>query len=92
MTTCPHCRVGALHRKTITYANWHFGYFVTAPNTPVWQCDVCASCEIDAAALQRLLWLLGPTTPAGQAPAQRRQQSSGNEPQLDNFDPDRQTA
>ncbi len=62
MITCPHCHVGQLHPKAVTYANWHGGQFVTAPNLPAWSCDVCAWCQIEPEALQRLLWLIGPVT------------------------------
>jgi YgiT-type zinc finger domain-containing protein len=62
MKTCPNCRTGALHPRTIDYANWHSGQYVVVPNLPAWSCDVCALCQIDVEALQRLLPLIGPVT------------------------------
>ncbi len=92
MKTCHHCRIGTLRRKAITYGNWHAGYFVTAPNTPAWQCDVCAYCEVEAEVIQRLLVLLGPATPADAAQLLRPQWSTAGEPALEDFDPDHQVA
>ena len=51
-----------MQSRTTTYANWHAGQFVTVSNMPAWSCDVCALCQIDSEALQRLLPLLGPVT------------------------------
>lgn len=62
MKTCPHCRTGTLRRRTINYANWHAGQYVVVPNLPAWSCDVCALCQADPEALQRLLPLIGPVT------------------------------
>ncbi len=62
MRTCPNCRTGNLRRRTVNYANWHAGQYVVVPNLPAWSCDVCALCQIDADALQRLLPLIGPVT------------------------------
>jgi YgiT-type zinc finger domain-containing protein len=90
MRTCRHCRVGILQRKSITYANWHAGHFVTVPNTPAWQCDVCAYCEVEAEAIQRLLVLLGPATPAEQVHFAHTQKSTASEPVLDELGPDHQ--
>jgi hypothetical protein len=60
--TCPDCRTGRLHSKFITYANWHASQFVIAPNTPAWWCAVCGHLELQAAAVNRLLSLLGPAS------------------------------
>lgn len=92
MNTCQHCRVGLLERKSITYATWNAGHFITVPNTPAWQCDVCAYCEVDAAAMQQLLWLLGPATPADQSRLLPAQQSTAGEPTPDDFDSDQRAA
>ncbi len=62
MKTCPNCRTGTLHQRTVNYANWHGGQYIVVPNMPAWSCDVCALCQIDAEALQRLLPLIGPVT------------------------------
>ncbi len=62
MKTCPNCRTGTLRQRTVNYANWHAGQYVVVPNMPAWSCDVCALCQIDADALQRLLPLIGPVT------------------------------
>ena len=62
MKTCPHCRAGNLRRRIVNYANWHAGMYVVVPNLPAWSCDVCALCQIDQDALQRLLPLIGPVT------------------------------
>lgn len=62
MKTCGYCHVGHLHKQHITYMNWHTGLFVSVPNMPAWLCDVCANCEIDADAINRLMPLLGPVT------------------------------
>ena len=88
MTICHHCRIGTLRQKTITYANWHAELFVTVPNTPAWQCDVCAYCEVDAAALWRLLVLLGPVTPLHLTNSMQFQQSTTDEWRLAELDPD----
>jgi YgiT-type zinc finger domain-containing protein len=71
MKTCPHCRAGNLRRRTVNYANWHAGLYVVVPNLPAWSCDVCALCQIDPEALQRLLPLIGPVTRPDLAQARR---------------------
>jgi hypothetical protein len=87
--------VGTLRPKSVTYANWHVGQFVTAPNLPAWSCDVCAWRQIEPEALNRLLWLIGPVTrPALSQP--RHTLTSTDERRPDSADPDpdrdRQTA
>ncbi|HZY45551.1 MAG TPA: hypothetical protein VFF70_12475 [Anaerolineae bacterium] len=62
MLTCPDCRTGQLQSKFICYANWHAGRFVIAPYTPAWWCAVCGHIELQAAAVNRLLSLLGPVS------------------------------
>jgi len=80
--------VGTLHPKSVTYANWHVGQFVTAPNLPAWSCDVCAWCQIEPETLQRLLWLIGPVTrPALSQP--RHTAKSADEQRPVSADPDR---
>ena len=90
MRTCPNCRTGTLHQRTVNYANWHAGQYVVVPNMPAWSCDVCALCQIDAEALQRLLPLIGPVTRPD--PAQARHslhQLPINDLPYDESDPDR---
>jgi YgiT-type zinc finger domain-containing protein len=88
MRTCPNCHVGNLHPKSVTYANWHVGQFVTAPNLPAWSCDVCAWCQIEPEALHRLLWLIGPVTrPALSQP--RHTSTPTDERRPESADPDR---
>jgi YgiT-type zinc finger domain-containing protein len=90
MKTCPQCRAGSLHRRTVNYANWHAGLYVVVPNLPAWSCDVCALCQIDPEALQRLLPLIGPVTRPD--PAQARHSMGAVLPVNDlpdDSDPDR---
>ena len=90
MTTCPNCGAGKLHRRTINYANWHAGLYIVIPNLPAWACDVCALCQVDPDALQRLLPLIGPVTRPDLA--QARHASGTALPAIDlpdDIDPDR---
>ena len=90
MTTCPNCRAGKLHRRTINYANWHAGLYVVVPNLPAWSCDVCALCQVDLEALQRLLPLIGPVTRPDPAQARRAPGTALTVfDLLDDSDPDR---
>ncbi len=91
MKTCPNCRTGNLHPRTVNYANWHAGQYVVVPNMPAWLCDVCALCEIDGEALQRLIPLIGPVTRPDPAQPLR---AAGMRPAVadvpfDDSDPDR---
>ena len=93
MLTCPNCHVGNLHPKRVTYANWHIGLFVTAPNLPAWSCDVCAWCQIEPEALQRVLWLMGPVTrPALSQPRHTLTSTAEQRPTSADPDRDRQAA
>jgi YgiT-type zinc finger domain-containing protein len=91
MQTCPNCRTGLLHPRTVNYANWHGGQYVIVPNLPAWSCDVCALCRIDPEALQHLLPLIGPVTRPD--PTQPRRGTAAqlpiNEQPYDEADPDR---
>jgi YgiT-type zinc finger domain-containing protein len=87
MRSCGQCHLGNLHQRTGTYANWHAGQFVIVPNLPAWQCDVCAACEIDADALNRLLPLLGPITHTNLTQLGRRQLRANTDRFEDGFDP-----
>ena len=91
MKTCPHCRTGTLRQRTINYANWHGGQYVVVPNLPAWSCDVCALCQIDAEALQRLLPLIGPVTRPDPALPRRMAGTPRalNDLPYDDSDPDR---
>ena len=91
MKTCPNCRTGNLHRRTVNYANWHAGLYVVVPNLPAWSCDVCALCQIDVEALQRFLPLIGPVTrPDPTLPRRTASaQLTMNDLPYDDSDPDR---
>ncbi len=89
MKTCQNCHTGVLHPKSITYANWHAGQFVTVPHMPAWQCDVCALCEVEAEALNHLLPLLGPVTQPGLTQARREQPRRTAEPAAQDLGTDR---
>jgi len=90
MKTCPNCRTGTLRRRTVNYANWHAGQYVVVPNMPAWSCDVCALCQIDPEALQRLLPLIGPVTQPDFTQARRAAhvRLSVNDLPHDDSDPD----
>jgi YgiT-type zinc finger domain-containing protein len=91
MRTCPNCHTGQLRQRTINYGNWHAGQYVVVPGLPAWSCDVCALCQIDAEALQRLLPLIGPVTrpdPTQPRRAASTQRSIGDS-LYDESDPDR---
>jgi len=94
MRTCPNCHTGQLRLRTVNYGNWHAGQYVVVPNLPAWSCDVCALCQIDAEALQRLLPLIGPVTQPD--PTQPRRAASAqvsiNDLAHDDSDRDRRTA
>jgi YgiT-type zinc finger domain-containing protein len=93
MKTCPNCHTGTLRPRTVNYANWHAGQYVVVPNLPAWLCDVCALCQIDSDALQRLLPLIGPVTQPDFTQARRAasQRSLSDLPQ-DDVDPKRRAA
>jgi YgiT-type zinc finger domain-containing protein len=90
MKTCPHCRAGNLRRRTVNYANWHAGLYVVVPNLPAWSCDVCALCQIDADAVQRLIPLIGPVTQPDPTQPRRvaKTQRPGSEQRHDGSEPD----
>jgi YgiT-type zinc finger domain-containing protein len=89
MKTCQNCHTGTLHPKSITYANWHAGQFITGPNMPAWQCDVCALCEVEAEALNRLLPLLGPVTRPSLTQVRREQPPRTAESTVQDLETDR---
>lgn len=89
MQTCTECHIGSLHKRRITYTNWHSNQFVIVPNLSAWQCDVCGHCQIDAEAINRLMPLLGPVTrPDPTQPRRTRSQSSNGDVYRDEFDSD----
>ena len=91
MKTCPDCRMGNLHPRSVNYANWHAGQYVVVPHMPAWSCDICALCLIDPDALQRLLPLIGPVTRSDPTLPRRAAdtQSPVNDLPYDDSDPDR---
>ncbi len=91
MKTCPNCRTGNLHPRTVNYANWHAGQYVVVPDQPAGSCDVCALCFIDPEALQRLLPLIGPVTRPDHTLPRRKGDNplSANDPPYDDPDRDR---
>jgi YgiT-type zinc finger domain-containing protein len=96
MRTCPNCHTGQLLKRTVNYGNWHAGQYVVVANLPAWSCDVCALCQIDADAIQRLIPLLGPVTqpdPTQPRRAANTQRSSSDQrPDESEPDHDRRTA
>lgn len=94
MRPCPNCHAGVLQQRTINYANWHAGVYVVVPNLPAWSCDLCALCQIDLEALQRLLPLIGPVTRPDATQTRRalKAQLTINDLVHDDSDPDRRAA
>jgi YgiT-type zinc finger domain-containing protein len=86
MQTCSQCHIGDLHKRRITYTNWHSNQFVIVPNLPAWQCDVCGYCQIDADAINRLMPLLGPVTRPDPTQPRRRPQPANGEVYRDELD------
>jgi hypothetical protein len=80
-----------MHQKPIPYANWHAGEFVIVQQMPAWQCDVCAYCQLDVDAINRLLPLLGPITQPDPTQPHRRLKSTTTTADTvrDELDPDR---
>ena len=90
MQICQQCHAGHLHKKHIPYANWHAGEFVIVQQMSAWQCDVCAYCQLDADAINRLLPLLGPVTRPDPTQPHRvlKSTTSTTETVRDDVDPD----
>jgi YgiT-type zinc finger domain-containing protein len=44
---CPRCQIGNLQPAQATYASVHKGMFLSVPNVPAWQCDICQFQEFD---------------------------------------------
>lgn len=56
---CPNCQIGICRATHTTYVTIFEGMFISAPNTPVWQCDICQYQEFERQAINRLETLLG---------------------------------
>jgi YgiT-type zinc finger domain-containing protein len=56
---CQHCLAGTLHLRSIVFAHWYGGQFITIPNFPGWVCDVCGETEYDQVALEQVETILG---------------------------------
>jgi len=57
---CPRCQMGTLQPRTVVFAHWFEGQFITIPDFPGWVCDFCGEREYDAAAIEQLETILGP--------------------------------
>ena len=51
---CPHCQVGIMKQKQLTYFTWLNNELITVPEFPSWVCDFCRYREYDKKALNRL--------------------------------------
>ncbi len=60
---CPHCLVGRMHLRLITYVHVYNDTMVSVPNTPAWKCDFCHAVEYDVDALMRIEALVGEAGP-----------------------------
>lgn len=80
---CPCCHAGVLHRRAVTYADWHTvegvgtEQFIVIPHVPAWLCDVCGLKLFDEQVMARLEPLLGPTDGSREAASQRFQSMFG---------------
>ncbi len=61
--TCPHCQIGHLHLRLVTYVQIYNGTLVSVPNTPAWACDFCHTIEYDDESLTRIEALVGQAGP-----------------------------
>jgi len=75
---CPHCQVGTLQPKWVTFAQWFEGQFITIPNFPGWVCDVCGICDYDELALEQLELILGPEADLRREASRRARQNAQN--------------
>ncbi len=60
---CPHCQIGRLHLRLLTYVHVYNGTLVSVPNTPAWECDFCHTTDYDNNALMRIEALVGQAGP-----------------------------
>lgn len=56
---CPMCHLGHLQLRVATYMRQFGETLITAPNTPVFECDVCHHREFDRPTVQRIEMLVG---------------------------------
>jgi hypothetical protein len=56
---CPSCQIGYCHPAKGTYLRLVGDMLVSAPETPLWKCDICEYEEFDREAVMRLEALLG---------------------------------
>jgi YgiT-type zinc finger domain-containing protein len=76
LESCPNCQVGTLHPGAVSYFALMGGAIITIPSFPAWICDVCRHCEYDAAALEELRVVLGPSAQLPSIPGTRRRLAS----------------
>lgn len=60
---CPHCEIGHLHIERRTHVRIYQGMVLSAPNMPVYHCDVCGYEEYEPAAYRDLNTLVGASDP-----------------------------
>jgi YgiT-type zinc finger domain-containing protein len=63
--------MGTLRLRSVTFAHWFEGQFITIPRFPAWVCNICGAREYDAAALEQLELILGPEADLRREAAQR---------------------
>lgn len=51
---CPHCQVGVMKQKYLTYFTWLNNELITVPEFPSRVCDFCRYREYDRKAMNRL--------------------------------------
>jgi hypothetical protein len=56
---CPSCQIGFCQPGKGTYLRMVDGLLVSAPETPLWKCDICEYEEFDREAVMHLEALLG---------------------------------
>ena len=56
---CPSCQIGYCQPGTGTYLRMVGDLLVSAPDTPLWKCDICGYEEFDREAIMHLEALLG---------------------------------
>lgn len=56
---CPHCRVGRLDLRPVTFMVIDGLTPIIAPRMPAWECDICRYREYDARSMLRLDLLTG---------------------------------
>lgn len=56
---CPRCQVGRLRITYATYAQLYDGKILSAPDMPMYRCDVCGFVEFEQEAVQYIKMLTG---------------------------------